>query len=54
MARQGQMFKKFIGETLVKDKGERAAIGRASLQVCHLEERKGKEGGVSKKVSGCS
>lgn len=48
------MFKKFIGETLAKDKRERVAIGRVSLQVCHLGEQKGKEGGVGKKVSGCS
>lgn len=32
MLRQGWMFKSFIGEMLVEDKGETAAIGRVSLQ----------------------
>lgn len=32
MLRQGWMFKRFIGEMLVKDKGEIAVIGSVSLQ----------------------
>lgn len=47
MPRQGWMFKRFLGKTLVKRKGEPAD----RKQVCHLGKQKGKEGGVGKEVS---